>query len=285
MGQQASICSAKRLAHVFSHTVLLLCLTCAAGASKSKPYTSGKLIAVSELKLDVGALLPVHLSYTVQIEADNLIYSVSIDKHPYDLEWIVGNLIQFRVDNRRIYLKQLNGKELKCKLLLVTAISPGSPLNEIPEKPLRAGDVCLGIGVIAARAQDISGHKPNKSTLSAHNVPGTTKVRVQLSLERCPRPEPAFLQRPEFRFDDDFIQSLHFEAFWKVGLTLNKTELRVLTQAQIKPPSSFGREAAWWEYELETAADVNAGDIFVLHVLSADGTLIDRFSGQFLKGK
>jgi hypothetical protein len=248
------------------------------------------------------------LSYTVQIEADNLIYSVSIDKHPYDLEWIVGNLIQFRVDNRRIYLKQLNGKELKCKLLLVTAISPGSPLNEIPEKPLlansqsfesssqwhvvpmgidllRAGDVCLGIGVIAARAQDISGHKPNKSTLSAHNVPGTTKVRVQLSLERCPRPEPAFLQRPEFRFDDDFIQSLHFEAFWKVGLTLNKTELRVLTQAQIKPPSSFGREAAWWEYELETAADVNAGDIFVLHVLSADGTLIDRFSGQFLKGK
>lgn len=290
---------------------------CVSAGAVQQDYQTGKLVEISDRKIDVGrGSMPLmfHMAYVLQIQTGDSSYSILIDNRSYDLEWIVGNSIQFRIENKHIFLRRLKGKELKVKLLGVTPLQPGTALSDVPSTPpprqlqlntlshrgivpmgvdfLRGNNMCVGVTAsidLVARLDSSERKPPKRERTKGGLFPERTIVRILLSIHRCAATDlDLYLgpdeMRPDFPFDNDFIQKLRFEAFWKNGFETKPANLQVLTEAQVKWPRSLSlltQDADWWEYELEIRGiDIPQTDALAVNVLAPDGRLICRFSGR-----
>jgi len=109
--------------------LLALFLVTFISVASAKTYLTGKLIHVDSAQA-IGLGI-----YTIYIQQGDRTYSVRIVEKPtYKLEWAVNDPVEFRLTKDAIYLKRLNGKEMKFPLLKPSKAEDNA-LREKPDLP------------------------------------------------------------------------------------------------------------------------------------------------------
>jgi hypothetical protein len=148
-------------------------------------------------------------------------------------------------------------------------------------------DVCLMLGARVVAKDFFKGLEAHKSgerrTFKRHGkivkfFPAQVIVKIEAALAPRARKIKLACDRCDFRFDDEFMKSLQFDAFWKRGFDQRKAELGVLSEEE---SHDLAPTAKIWEYEFS----VNSNDVplteSLLVVLHApDGRIVSRLSGK-----
>jgi len=86
--------------------------------------------------------------------------------------------------------------------------------------------------------------------------------------------------QPEFSFDESFIKSLRFGAYWKRDFAMRKADFEVVSSGEPRAKGLLrGQSTLQWEYDLQiTCPGVPLTDTLVVDVLSPSGRRVSRFS-------
>lgn len=127
----------KRIISVVSFLFLLAAASVFAKGKEPKEYLTGKLVDMGMQNVQVGSVGNANIIgqsnasifstpimrdlYGFQISYDGISYFTTyskgkLSKSP-DVNWIVGDPIEFREDGKKVFLKRSDGKELKTKLI------------------------------------------------------------------------------------------------------------------------------------------------------------------------
>jgi hypothetical protein len=251
--------------------------------AKKKVYEQGKLVDLSSRYVDAlfsNISLPaprILAGYKFQIQVGDNTYFLNIatccptPSRQYKLEWAVGDLVQFRVDKHKVFVRRPRGKELNAHLVKLVpgivrpSLSPPPlshqfplPLEEAPRNKklpltvdfLRADDMCLILfGTVGAG--DFFDHVRARKT--AHGVqfrrgsqvvttfPESLVVSIIAVLGTCSARERAAqaddVSQESVGFDENFMQSVTFDGSWKEGFAERPAELGPLAEGRIPDPT------------------------------------------------
>jgi hypothetical protein len=74
--------------------------------------------------------LPLHLTYQFEVQQTDIVYIGYCGKRDYKAELRVGDDVQFRLKEDKVYLKRPNGKEFMLEFLLQAKLGPdGKPIT------------------------------------------------------------------------------------------------------------------------------------------------------------
>jgi hypothetical protein len=159
---------------------------------------------------------------------------------------------------------------------------------------VRGGDMCGGIGVrlesgdffeglrVEGRPED--GRHFRKKSQVVTFFPESLTVVIHVITSPCVGPadphQSAGGVQPEFSFDESFIKSLRFEAYWKRDFEMRKADFEVISSGEPRANRQLrGQSTLQWEYDLQvTCPGVPLTDTLVIDVLSPSGGRVSRFS-------
>jgi hypothetical protein len=116
-------------------------------------------------------------------------------------------------------------------------------------------DMCLMLGARAVAEDFFRGLEAHKSgewrTFKRHGkivkfFPARLIVKIEAAIAPCARKITLACDRCYFRFDDEFMKSLQFDAFWKRGFDQSGVELGVLNEEE---SHDLAPTAKLWKYE------------------------------------
>jgi hypothetical protein len=148
-------------------------------------------------------------------------------------------------------------------------------------------DMCLMLGARAVAEDFFKGLEAHKSgerrTFKRHGkivkvFPAQLIVKIEAGLAPCARKITLACDRCDFRFDDEFMKSLQFDAFWKHGFDQRKADLGVLSEEE---SHDLAPTAKLWEYEFSVnSKDVPLTESLLVVLHDADGRIVSRLSGK-----
>jgi hypothetical protein len=308
--------------------LLLLALHSAANARKKRVYEHGVLIAVAPLYVDfhwpfdgpLASTVQIPVEYSFQIQSETLAYLVRIvlccppSNPQFKVEWAVNDVIDFRIDKDKMFIKRPNGKESPTTILKVVPGLAGPSLagRELPalrrQKArhrrimrlggdlIRVGQICLMLdgyveaddffdGLIAI--QTGKGIQFFKGDQEIETFPEELTINVLGALGTC-TPEEYVMRNTSSRrlnllLDEDFMKSMMFDGSWKRGLDERRAELGPVATGRTHSPDPRINRDDWWSYRLKVRSKgTSLTDSLVLTIESADSEMITRLSGRLL---
>jgi hypothetical protein len=141
---------------------------------------------------------------------------------------------------------------------------------------LEAGDFFRGL-----RSRKTShGMEFRKGSTPVTMFPDKVSVTILATIGECDESHKCD-EGSGFRFDADFMKSLHFKGFWKRGFETNAADVIVLGAESTPNPTPVARAADWWRYELEVrSSNVGLDESIVIEVESPDGQVVTRFASR-----
>ena len=114
----------------------LLIATCPAGADNQPSYQQGKITGwgnqLYERNFTINTAYPKASRKFYELNSSGMVYQ--IDCGPFD----IGQTLEYRVDGKKIYIRQANGKEQTCGIASYKAIAGASSAitsSAAPSKP------------------------------------------------------------------------------------------------------------------------------------------------------
>ena len=151
-------------------------------------------------------------------------------------------------------------------------------------------DVCLMLGARAVagdffkdfRARDTrEGRTFQKHGKAVKSFPERLTVKIDAGLDSCVGGKALDCDRCDLRLNNEFMNSLQFEAYWKHGFDTQKADIDVLRAEQSNDLASIAPRAKLWKYELLVKSEnVPLTDSLVVIVLTPNGRIVSRLSGK-----
>lgn len=112
------------------------------------------------------------------------------------------------------------------------------------------------------------------------NFPERLAVSILAALHTCQARETGRYE-DSFRLNADFMKALQFEAYWKHGFSMRRTDITVTNLGLDSQLSNMSRLTSWWKYDLVIGSkDTPLTDALVILVLNDKGNLVSRLSGR-----
>ena len=94
-------------------------------------------------------------------------------------------------------------------------------------------------------------------------------MKIEATIAPCARKITLACDRCYFRFDDEFMKSLQFDAFWKRGFDQSEAELGGLNE---EVSHNLGPTAKLWKYEFSVnSKDVPLTESLIVVLQASDG--------------
>jgi hypothetical protein len=148
-------------------------------------------------------------------------------------------------------------------------------------------DMCVMLGGRAVAEDFFKGLQAHKSgerrTFKRHGkivrfFPAQVIVKIEAGVAPCTGKSTLACDRCDFRFDDEFMKSLQFDAFWKRGFDQRKAALGVLSEEE---SDDLAPTAKLWEYEFSVnSKDVPLTESLLVVLHAPDGRIVSRLSGK-----
>lgn len=141
---------------------------------------------------------------------------------------------------------------------------------------LESGDFFEGLEVKNTQA----GLQFRKGQQSVEYFPREVIVIVRVSTSQCVGPPDPHDFHPDFTFDQNFISSLQFQAFWQRGFESRRADLGLFSSGEGRR-DSFERNFSvnWRVYVLKIRCpNVPLTDSLTVVILSSDGKRVGRFA-------
>jgi hypothetical protein len=148
-------------------------------------------------------------------------------------------------------------------------------------------DMCLMLGARAVAEDFFKGLEAHKSgdrrTFKRHGktvkfFPAQVIVKIEAAVAPCARKITLPCDRCDFRFDEEFMKSLQFDAFWKSVFDQRKAELGVLSEDESR---DLAPTAKLWVYEFSVNSnDVPLTESLLVVLRAPDGRIVSRLSGK-----
>lgn len=142
-------------------------------------------------------------------------------------------------------------------------------------------DFCLVIGARATAGdffEDLRVHRTHKGLIfqkhgkSMHTFPKDLTITIDADLDRCRAKGTPQCDRCEFQLNNEFMNSLKFEAYWKRGLESRQTNIAILGMEATGPV---------WKYQfVVNSENIPLDESLVVVLLTADGRIVSRLSGK-----
>jgi hypothetical protein len=156
---------------------------------------------------------------------------------------------------------------------------------------IHAGEMCLILGgnVEAGDFFRVLRKRETRNGPSFHNRLGEVKsfpeqltVRINAGLDKCTGKQTRSCDRCNFLFDEEFMNSLRFRAYWKDGFHMQKVEIDVLSVEQSNELARVAPAAGLWKYELSiNSRNIPLTNSLIIVVISGpDGRIVSRLSGK-----
>jgi hypothetical protein len=264
---------------IFFLFLILLFFGEAAGAKKTASYQTGRVVSVYDDTIDMGLLFPVHLFSVLKITGNGSTYVISTEKPSDQIEWAIGDSVDFRVQGNRALLKRPNGRDLKARLMRVYGRAEAVPPPVTYSPPLRypvtssgkvaktlslgmeflrSGDVCFAVFAYVEAGDFFNGLRSHKSAdgivFRRHSqivtsFPDKLTAHVFAVLDQCVRgrrTSDAADNPQSFHLDEKFISSLTFDGVWKQEFEEKPVEFGPAEEGRIKSPTVIPSNGEWW---------------------------------------
>jgi hypothetical protein len=111
--------------------------------------------------------------------------------------------------------------------------------------------------------------------------PERITVKIYAGFDRCVGKGAEGCDRCNFRVDDDFMNALDFEVYWKHEFDMTKASIISRTIEQSSDLVRVAPTAKLWKYELTVQSEnVPLSDVLVVVILAHDGRIVSRLSGR-----
>ncbi|MGB8061584.1 MAG: hypothetical protein WCF26_06805 [Candidatus Sulfotelmatobacter sp.] len=148
-------------------------------------------------------------------------------------------------------------------------------------------DMCLILGARAIAEDFFKGLEAHKSgerrMFKRHGkivkvFPAQLTVKIEAALAPCAAKITLACDRCDFRFDDEFMKSLQFDAFWKRGFDQRKAEVNVLGEEE---SHDLAPTAKLWKYDFSVnSKDVPLTESLLVVLHAPNGRIVSRLSGR-----
>jgi hypothetical protein len=151
-------------------------------------------------------------------------------------------------------------------------------------------NLCLMLGAKAVagdffkdlRARDTrEGRRFQKHAKTVKSFPERLTVKIVAGLDGCVGKKVLDCDRCDLRLNDEFMNSLQFEAYWKQGFDMQKAEFEVLSAEQSNDLARVEPSAKLWKYELSIKSEsIPLTNSLIVVILTPNGRIVSRLSGK-----
>lgn len=195
-------------------------------------------------------------------------------------------------------MRSCDRSRLMISLLALVSFCETLPAQQKDEAGLSLGvdsihtteDVCLMLGAKVVAGDFFKGLRAHEThegrTFQKHGrrekfFPERLIVKIVAALDSCVGKGAPGCDRCDFKLDGKFMNSLHFEAYWKHGFDMRKANMDVMSVEQSNDLASVEPNAQLLKYELSVNAEnVPLTDALVVVIITPDGRIVSRLSGR-----
>jgi len=167
--------------------------------------------------------------------------------------------------------------------------SGDSPTMAMDIDLIHAGKMCLMLGgdgksdsfLRNLNVRERHGKRTfREGSTDVKSFPAWVTVTVRGALNEC-EPREEGRSRNDLLLDPSFMSTLRFEAYWKNGFDLRKTDVTIAHKGQSPDLAEVSPTTDLWKYELSVRSEnVPLSDALVIVVIERGGGAVSRLSGK-----
>lgn len=153
---------------------------------------------------------------------------------------------------------------------------------------IRAGDACLLLGGNVESGDFFNGLRKketqhgeifkNGKGEQIKLFPERLTVKIDAALDKCMEGKADRYDRSDIALSTSLMNSLQFDAYWKLGFEMQKADVDVLRRER---SNDLGPKKNLWKYELSIRSeDIPLTRSLVIVLQTPEGKIISRLSGK-----